>query len=135
MHWVDLSYELFDYFFHALSWTCVYAYPLAIALILLIGGSSVPKTYKRRPRAKYFRNDGQGNLVDEVELRRRKNKEKRMAEQAKRTRKGVSKRKGKEPKINYRTLDAVTFSSIHHRDLFAELPRDDELGDTRFWCA
>ena len=113
----------------------MYAYPLAIALILLTGGSGVPKTYKRRPRSRYFRDDGQGNLVDEVELRRRKNEEKRMVEQAKRTRKGVSKRKGKDPKINYRALDAVSFSTIRHRDLFAELPRDDELGDTRFWCA
>ena len=122
-------------FSHALSWTCVYAYPHVITLVLLTGGSSVPKTYKRRPRGKYFRDDGQGNSVDEVELMRRKNEAKRMAEQAKRTRKGVSKRKGKQPKINYRTLDAVTYSSIRHRDLFAELPRDDELGDTRFWCA
>ena len=68
MMYVLSSFDLwiFAYLFHALSWTCVYAYPHAITLVLLTGGSSVPKTYKRRPRSKYFRDDEQGNLVDEV---------------------------------------------------------------------
>ena len=59
-----------------------------------------------------------------------------MAEQSRKARKGVSKRrKGKEPRLNYKAMDPTTYSSIRHRDLFAENERDTEMGDNRFWCA
>ena len=111
------------------------AYPNAICLFRFTGGSSVPKTYTRRPRGRYLVDDREGNLVDEFELRRRKKESERMAEHSKRGRKGVSKRKGKQPRPNYKAMDPTTFSSIRHRDLFDESPRDPEVGDSRFWCS
>ncbi|KAK1609161.1 hypothetical protein QYE76_032834 [Lolium multiflorum] len=46
----------------------------------------------------------------------------------------TSRRKNKETRENYKTMDIVTYASIRQKKWYEDVQRDDEIEDRRFWC-
>ena len=44
------------------------------------------------------------------------------------------KRKGKEPRPNYLTMDSVEYARVRHKDWYTQNDRDTDIVDSRFWC-
>ena len=44
------------------------------------------------------------------------------------------KRKGKDPRPNYYTMDYVEYARVRYKDWYTQHARDTYIEDTRFWC-
>ena len=44
------------------------------------------------------------------------------------------KRKCKEPRPNYHTMDSVEYARVRHKDWYTQNERDTDIEDSRFWC-
>ncbi|KAK1649240.1 hypothetical protein QYE76_067045 [Lolium multiflorum] len=46
----------------------------------------------------------------------------------------TSRRKNKEPRENYKTMDIVSYAAIRMKNWYEDVARDDEIEGRRFWC-
>ncbi|KAK1695175.1 hypothetical protein QYE76_011872 [Lolium multiflorum] len=46
----------------------------------------------------------------------------------------ASRRKNKDPRENYKTMDPVSYSAIRMKNWYEDLPRDEETEGRKFWC-
>ena len=74
------------------------------------GGSSGPSKKPRPPRARPFEIDEYGNMTDCAAIRDRTAEEARAQELEKKRKAATRKNRGKQPKINYRTMNLVDCS-------------------------
>ena len=103
----------------------------------LTGNSGAPQ--KKKQRARYFRRNVEGVLVDEVVVRQRKMAEARkMREEAKAkasgSKAGSKKRKGEATRVNYKEMATADYNLIRQGDWYEAAPRDEEIQDSSFWC-
>ncbi|KAK1610975.1 hypothetical protein QYE76_034648, partial [Lolium multiflorum] len=47
----------------------------------------------------------------------------------------TSRRKNKEVRENYKTMDPVSYSAIRQKNWYDDVPRDEDIAGRRYWCA
>ncbi|KAK1628329.1 hypothetical protein QYE76_002644 [Lolium multiflorum] len=46
----------------------------------------------------------------------------------------ASRQKNKDPRVNYKTMDLISYSAIRMKNWYEDLPRDEETEGRKFWC-
>ena len=72
-------------------------------------------------------------MTDCAAIRDRANEDARAQELEKKRKAAARKNRGKQPKINYRTMNLGDYSSMRQRNWFDE-PRDEDIENPHFWC-
>ena len=96
-------------------------------------GEGASNVSVKRARKRYFRLNEDGKFVDEVVIRQREQAHAREAE--KRKKKGVKRRKGKDTRPNYKTMDSVEYSMLRQGDWYESMDTEEDIEDNRFWCS
>lgn len=77
-------------------------------------------------------------MVDEQVLRQEKQAAKRAAEKERQEqqlkRAASRKKKGKETRVSYKTMDLTDYGTLRQGDWYARFPRDTDIEDSSFWC-
>ncbi|KAK1665710.1 hypothetical protein QYE76_053869 [Lolium multiflorum] len=47
----------------------------------------------------------------------------------------TSRRKNKEVRENYKTMDPISYSAIRQKNWYDDVPRDEDIAGRRYWCA
>ena len=98
------------------------------------GGSS---NVNKKPRGRPFLVDEYGNMTDMAVIRQQERDAARDVTREKemeRKRKAAArKHKGKQPRVNYKTMILSEYSALRQRNWFDQ-PRDEDLENRHFWC-
>ena len=96
------------------------------------GSGGAPKPKRQRPRR--LRRNEEGVFVDTTVTAQRRREEQR-AEDAEKKRRAEVRKKGKQQRQSYKTMDSPSYILIRKKDWYDEEERDSELSDQSFWCA
>ena len=88
---------------------------------------------KRQRSRKFIRND-EGVFVDATVIAQRRREEQREKENAERRSRAEVRKKGKQQKANYKTMDSPSYTLIRNKDWYEEEEQDFDLTDQSFWC-
>ena len=113
--------------------TCVYSSLLLSLYSIITGGSSgAPRRSVRRRKHNFHLNDEGVYVDDHVTLQRAKEELREAAEEKKK--RAAMRRKGKTARLNYKTMDSIEYAALRQKDWYEDVPRDEDIEDTNFWC-
>ena len=72
--------------------------------------------------------------MDTTVTAQRRREEQREEENAEKRRQAEVRKKGKQQRANYKTMDSPSYTLIRNKDWYDEEERDSELADQSFWC-
>jgi hypothetical protein len=100
--------------------------------LLLFTGAGLTK----RSRPCYLCPNDEGVLEDEVSIHQKKSEAVRKVNAAKEGNKAqpARARKGKDPRVNYKTMSSISYSALRQRDWYISQQRAVYIEDCRFWC-
>ena len=94
------------------------------------GGSS---SGNKKPRGRPFIVDEYGNMTDCAVIKDHEREAAREQEIERKRKAAARKHRGKKPRINYRTMNLIEYSTMRQRNWFDE-PRDQDIENRHFWC-